>query len=152
MKKKIGEIYNKPIVIGNKNEITKNEVHIDNLGGSTSGEGGGSASTMEYIDVRNIDEDLKWSLINSSYLVKISKEGYIYIYPALFAKYDFDELYLYTNAIAIDFSASVAFNNETMTIKEMISRDNGYPLDVFDSIPRITKEEFYSLDVPEVEG
>lgn len=31
MKKKIGEIYNIPVVIGNKNEVTKNEVHIDEL-------------------------------------------------------------------------------------------------------------------------
>ena len=33
MKTRIGEIYNKPIVIGNKNEVTKNEVHIDELRG-----------------------------------------------------------------------------------------------------------------------
>jgi hypothetical protein len=38
MKKKIGELYNKPIVIGNKNEVTKNEVHIDELS-SNSEEG-----------------------------------------------------------------------------------------------------------------
>jgi hypothetical protein len=39
MKKKIGELYNKPIIIGNKNEVTKNEVHIDELsGGNTGGE------------------------------------------------------------------------------------------------------------------
>lgn len=108
---------------------------------------GGTASTMEYLDVRNIDEDLKFSLINSSYLIKIPAEGNNFIYPTLFAANDFyNILYVDTVAIAIDFSASVAFNNETLTIKEMISCDNGYPLDVFDSIPRITKEEFYNLD------
>jgi hypothetical protein len=37
MKKKIGEIYNKPIVIGNKNEVSKHEVHIEELG--VGGEG-----------------------------------------------------------------------------------------------------------------
>lgn len=30
-KKKIGEIYNKPIVIGDKNEVEKHEIHIDEL-------------------------------------------------------------------------------------------------------------------------
>ena len=33
MKKKIGEIYNKPIVVGNKNEVTKNEIHVGELQG-----------------------------------------------------------------------------------------------------------------------
>ena len=112
----------------------------------TSGEGGGSASSVEYLDVRNIDEDLKWSLINSSYLVKIPKE-YVLIYPTLFAKNDYDdELYVDTVAIAIDFSASVLNRSMgVMTIKEMISNDNGYPLEVFDSIPRLTEEEFYNI-------
>jgi hypothetical protein len=32
-KKKIGEIYNKPIVIGDKNLMNNNEIHVDELGG-----------------------------------------------------------------------------------------------------------------------
>lgn len=49
MKKKIGEIYNKPIVVGNKNEITKNEIHIDELsGGNASGE------EMIYFDAQKL--------------------------------------------------------------------------------------------------
>lgn len=134
------------------NTIKLNTIGTPKASGGNSG-GGGYASSVEYLDVRNIDEDLKFSLINSSYLVKISKEGYISILPALFAKNDFDELYVDTVAIAIDFFAIVAApdGSETIkeTIKEMILRDNGYPLDVFDSVPRITKEEFYNLNVEE---
>lgn len=127
------------------NTIKLNTIGTPIGGGGNSGNGGGSsASTMEYLDVRNIDEDLKWSLINSSYLVKINNGGDIFIYPALFAKNDFDERYVDTVAIAIDFFANVAYSDGTMTIKEMISVDNGYPLDTFDSLPRITKEEFYA--------
>lgn len=39
MKKKIGELYDKPIVIGNKNEVEKHEIHIDelNAGGGEDG-------------------------------------------------------------------------------------------------------------------
>lgn len=31
MKRKVGEIYDKPIVVGNKNEVEKHEIHIDDL-------------------------------------------------------------------------------------------------------------------------
>lgn len=41
MKRKIGELYNKPIVIGDKNEVTSNEIHINSL--KSSNEGGGSS-------------------------------------------------------------------------------------------------------------
>ena len=107
---------------------------------------GGSASAVEYLDVRNIDEDLKFVLINSSYLIKIPVEGDVFIYPILCVENSSDELYTDTVAIAIDFSASVAHPDGIMTIKEMISIDSGYPLDVFDFVPRLTKEEFYNLD------
>lgn len=40
MKKKIGEIYNIPIIIGDKNLKTKNEIHIDELSNGTQGGGG----------------------------------------------------------------------------------------------------------------
>ena len=33
MKKRIGELNGKPIVIGNENEVTKNEVHYSIVGG-----------------------------------------------------------------------------------------------------------------------
>ena len=31
MKTRIGELYNKPIVAGNKNEVTKNEIHVSDI-------------------------------------------------------------------------------------------------------------------------
>lgn len=36
MKKKIGEIYNKPIVTGDKNLVTKNEIHESSLGDNSN--------------------------------------------------------------------------------------------------------------------
>lgn len=33
MKKKVGELYDKPIVVGNPNEFTKNEIALSELGG-----------------------------------------------------------------------------------------------------------------------
>lgn len=43
MKKKIGEIYNIPIIIGDKNLKTKNEIHVDELSNVQSGGGSGSS-------------------------------------------------------------------------------------------------------------
>lgn len=40
MKRKIGELYNKPIVEGDKNLVTKNETHISELQGNSNNEGG----------------------------------------------------------------------------------------------------------------
>lgn len=37
MKKRIGELYNKPVVIGDKNLVTKNETHISELAGNEGG-------------------------------------------------------------------------------------------------------------------
>ena len=45
MKRKIGELYNKPIVIGDKNEVTSNEIHINSL--KSSNEGGGVVNLRE---------------------------------------------------------------------------------------------------------
>lgn len=36
MKRKIGELYNKPVIIGDKNLVTKNEIHQSELGGENN--------------------------------------------------------------------------------------------------------------------
>ena len=46
MKKKIGEIYNKPIVTGDKNLVTKNEIHESTLKGGGTVDSG--SSDVEY--------------------------------------------------------------------------------------------------------
>ena len=45
MKKKVGELYNKPIVIGNPNEFNKNEIALSDLGGDSVDDG------MEYYEI-----------------------------------------------------------------------------------------------------
>lgn len=49
MKKKIGEIYNKPIVTGDKNLVTKNEIHESTLKGG--GTVDSSSSDVEYFKI-----------------------------------------------------------------------------------------------------
>lgn len=55
MKKKVGELYDKPIVIGNPNEFTKNEIPLKDLGGDSFDDG------MEYYLI--VNENIK----NSSF-------------------------------------------------------------------------------------
>lgn len=49
MKKKIGEIYNKPIVTGDKNLVTKNEIHESTLKGGGTVDSG--SSDVEYFKI-----------------------------------------------------------------------------------------------------
>jgi hypothetical protein len=142
MKKKIGEIYNKPIVVGNKNEITKNEVHIDNLGGSTSGEGGGSASSWRYYDYTKCStEQLSNTLYFFGMMVKIAYTGRIEIFGSLRIRNDFDEIL----AFAVDASQYLMQGSEKRLVSDFISMIE----QEFGKLPEITEEEFYNLDVPE---
>jgi hypothetical protein len=54
MKKKIGEIYNKPIVTGDKNLVTKNEIHESTLNGG-SGASGEAKERWVSIDISAIN-------------------------------------------------------------------------------------------------
>lgn len=48
MKKKIGEIYDKPIVIGDKNLVTENEIHVDELGGKINENNNTDFNVLKY--------------------------------------------------------------------------------------------------------
>jgi hypothetical protein len=51
MKKKIGEIYNKPIVTGDKNLVTKNEIHESQLSGGEGSNNNTSKLGYYYYDI-----------------------------------------------------------------------------------------------------
>lgn len=57
MKTKVGELYNKPIVIGNSNEFNKNEIPLNKLGGGSAFDNG-----MEYYKID--DSSILWGLNN----------------------------------------------------------------------------------------
>ena len=76
-----------------------------------------------------------------------SSNDAVYIYPVLSASYYADDFYNKVMAVAIDFSAMVSIGNGVFcTIKEFITDDSGYPSEMLDFIPRITKEEFYNIE------
>lgn len=76
MKTKIGEIYNKPIVKGDINLVTKNEIHIDELGGG---------STERYFDISKLSLETKQGVTSYTYLCKVKDvSNYIMATPYLY--------------------------------------------------------------------
>lgn len=139
MKKKIGEIYNTPIVVGDKNLKTKNEIHIDELNNTQSGGG----SVMEYLDITNIDAAIKSEIISYSYLLKYN----LGVYPVAFVLAmggSLSQLAPVVTAVAVYSAAKVVAGEHSGTIGDFLAVVAG-------NVPRITEEEFYNTDVPEVE-
>jgi hypothetical protein len=138
MKKKIGEIYNTPVVIGNKNEVTKNEIHIDELSGGTGSGEGGSASAMEYVAFDSEKDLLTYGeyLGAFAYLVKYPTKIETISLMMVMGETVNDAV-----ALAICPNAVIDFQGEKKTIKDWAS-DFGANLDL---LPRITEEEFYTL-------
>lgn len=73
MKRKIGEIYNKPIVEGDKNLVTKNEVHKSELSG---GEGGEEGEGTMFVDADSY-EDRKQLYDYIASIVKTNEDKYL---------------------------------------------------------------------------
>lgn len=133
MKKKIGEIYNKPIVTGDKNLVTKNEVHESNLGGS----GGSSSSDMEYYKVDGMPT------LAIIALYKIKTASGIKIQGVA------EEYSEYTKAIAYAPIShnGVIYNNLKDLITVMSEGVTDEEIEeMFSMFTPITKEEFYDLN------
>lgn len=115
------------------------------------GSGSGEASTIEYLDVSEIErtDTLKTLLVASAILVKITFQGnIIYMPPILYevgAIASIEELTSVAKYLAVDFNlltyspglGKVNLNNCLVAF--------GITQEQLDAIPRITKEEFYSL-------
>ena len=112
--------------------------------------GGTSESNIEYLDVSGGDfaeqPASKSGLMRASSAIRIKGEGYLNILPSAYImiyqedisiadikafKIDMNEMYLETNA-------------EPKTIKEELEKS--YGKEYLASIPRLTKEQFYTLE------
>ena len=144
MKKKIGEIYDKPIVIGNKNEVTKNEVHVDQLGGES------------------FDDGIYYYLVVKRMPVELGKVVAPYANTVIYkGEFSGDIAKLYTNGHKCDAFTHgfIAFSiygkydsgpvdaESTIEILNSVLEDNGYlPLDEnTEYFKRITAKEYYFL-------
>ena len=119
---------------------------------NNTGESGGDDSNIEYLDVSGIDhaDTLKNLLVGSAILVKITVQGdIIYMPPVLYEVSTIatiEELNSVAKYLAIDFNlltygpglGKISLNNLLVFF--------GITKEQLDAIPRITKEQFYSLE------
>lgn len=112
--------------------------------------GGTSESNIEYLDVRGLED--KMTIANYAIMIKTTAMGSItFMTGGLLGQFvalgeDYYKMAIdATTAVAIDGSLEMTDpnTNTLVTIGEFIRGVYG---DTFDSIPRITKEQFYSLD------
>lgn len=157
MKKKIGEIYNKPIVIGDKNLVTKDEMHVSKLNASTEGGEGGSGSNIEYIDLRNASGAAAGTVLAFAYFLKVvitsdtMGEMKVSGMPAVVIQELVTGLGGKSSLIAcaVDLTRRIKIGTggqvQEVTVIEY-GVGNGAKAEDFDALPRITKEEFYDLN------
>lgn len=164
-KKKIGEIHHKPIVTGDKNLVTKNEIHESNLIGSSSN----NEYEFEYLDVSGYDFTpggtpgiIFMTLCLYSACMKI-KSGNLPLAIIPFSAYEMllgDDALNTLEPITISFAicpnmkiqgqydGEIKLETVSESLKNMLSE---YGMD-YDAIPRITKEEFYDLNSSDNSG
>lgn len=153
MKKKIGEIYNKPIVTGDKNLVTKNEIHESTLKGGGTVDSG--SSDVEYY---NTDIEKLNLLGNNGILLLMSFSLFKYTYKPVgegTEKHIFGGWKFYNDMIESNSTVwlhGIAFSKintnglEANTLKDMIIAGD-MDISLFDSVfTPITKEEFYDLN------
>lgn len=151
MKKKIGEIYNKPIVTGDKNLVTKNEIHESTLKGGGTVDSG--SSDVEYWAI-NVEKVYSLGgdgmfLLTTFSLFKYMYTEYGEIAKCIFGGWRFyDDMNTKTDVIpcAVAFSKIKKNQMEANTLKDMFMSAN-LDISLFDSVfTPITKEEFYDLN------
>lgn len=144
MKKKVGELYDKPIVIGNPNEFTKNEIALSELGGSNGG-----SNNIKYYNLPD-NTKAKQTMPVYSTIVKLNSGDLKVFYGAgqmiemLTAGDSISEFSEYIVSCAVDFDALFFATPEEgeLKIKDILIPE------VISSIGliEITKEEFYNLN------
>ena len=117
---------------------------------SSGGSLGGEASTIEYLDVSGMADEMsvkKTALIFQSYLVKFFDDNKVFVIGGAGLLTVEDNINTITEgvvAVAIDSNAKIIMEGRIGTILEFLS--NLFTQEELDAIPRITKEEFYSLE------
>ena len=114
------------------------------------GEGGGSGgnSSIEYLDVSGMDELIRGAISSlAAYLIRINLEGNINIIPAAMVAllgFDISTSGNIIKYISTNLNDVVVNDADAKTITYLLTM-NGFTQEQLDAIPRITKEEFYSL-------
>ena len=104
-----------------------------------SGEGG---SALEYIDLFDADNFVMQRMVASAKEIKAYIESEVYIAPAGFVLELDSELDV--RYVAIELDSPMNFNGEQITPRQWM-KNGGIDENEINSLPRITKEEFYTL-------
>lgn len=140
-----GVVYPMWIKIESASEPTLAEM----VEGEQSGGGAGTESTMEYLDVSGLDEGNLRRFLVYGYVAKFSNNGETIFYPTALVSTS-SEFLPFLSAISIDFTTVITFTgtSQNMTIKEVLLQTGSTPIteEELAAIPRITKEQFYSLE------
>lgn len=141
MKRKIGQLYNKPIVIGNPNEVTKNEIHVNEFSVPQGGGGVVDSSSKNFIQYFKVPKG--WN--NATYarmysvILKADDGGNSVIYPTSMVNNAIDsKIVAYGIMPNLPISAPDA---PAKNLKEHVSR---FYSTLFTQT-EITEEEFYTL-------
>lgn len=133
-----GAVYPKWIRLESAVEPSVAEVTFES---ESSGGGAGTAeSTMEYLDVRDWDKTdiLKKALISTAQLFRIVANGNVAVSTD-------DSGYIdYCEAVGVDFSLEIISQGQLMTLRD--GWVQSLTEEELAAIPRITKEQFYSLE------
>lgn len=138
MKSKVGGLYHKPIVIGNKNEVTDNEIHISELGGENNTQE--TTPKVEYYEILHFDfqgmtnpeqiEGVQLDVISS-----IDKEGMLHLVKPNIYICLIDADY-YKNSISTS-NMKTTFINGALTYGIDFNNPN--------HVRKMTEAEYYSL-------
>ena len=108
-------------------------------GSGDSGGGTGEASTIEYLDVSGVNQEIYFTtLLITSFVSKSKENGVVCILPSA-------AMVGYNNSLIISLAIDFSFKTSNGTILELLL-NMGITQEQLDAIPRITKEQFYSLE------
>ena len=106
---------------------------------SGDGSGSGEASNIEYLDVSGVNQEIYFaSLLIMSFVSKNKENGVVGITPSA-------AMVGYNNSLIISLAIDFSFKTSNGTILELLL-NIGITQEQLDAIPRITKEQFYSLE------
>lgn len=145
MKKRIGWLYNKPIIQGDKNLKTPNELHIDELSSNSSGEGEESEIKYYKVDAANVSlanyDNLKGAvgMLSRAIKYKLNNQSKT-IGPSAT---DYNKILNDSEGIIYAFSTCpiIIGGIEINSLEDILAF--GLTLEV--EVKEITKEEFYDL-------
>ena len=135
----LGNIYPKYIKITSVSKPTYAEVNFAEQGG-----GGNSNSNIIYLDVSNFQNYIKL-IIMVSVLVKYEQNGNRYVTLSSDISDILDEVSLNIFAVAVDLGLKLKDNDGVFTVQDSIV-NGGYDK-LLESMPHLTEEEFYDLNV-----